>query len=101
MSDELVINYGDLIRVDVRHNKEVFVELSKEGVQGPAGPKGDKGDMGDITPELDTARDEAVTARDEAVAARDETVAKVDVATSRLISTDSKVNSARLPHTAA
>lgn len=59
MSDEAVINYSSDILVKVRHNQEVSVTLSE---QGPQGPQGEKGETGSITPELATARNEAVAA---------------------------------------
>ena len=67
MSDELIISYSDDILVKVRHNQEVYVELSK---QGPQGPQGLKGDVGDITPALQAARNDAVNAATEAAASK-------------------------------
>ncbi|SCW95703.1 hypothetical protein [Ancylobacter rudongensis] len=46
MTDTLAINYSSDIVVRTRHNQEVYVELSKEGVEGPRGIQGPKGDPG-------------------------------------------------------
>lgn len=69
MSDEIAINYSSDIKVKVRHNQEVSVELAS---QGPQGPQGEKGATGDVTPTAIAARDAAVTAATESRAAADE-----------------------------
>jgi hypothetical protein len=74
MSEDLVINYASDILVKVRHNQEVYVELS---LQGPQGPQGEKGEHGELTPELAQARDDAIAA---AVVAES---AKTDAETAR------------------